>query len=426
MLKPESLRVTDTGSERLDFVVGQVWGPAIAQDEVRALTGPHLETGWEIREKYWVVPAASSAQLLIPCSPRVAARSLAEYAALRSFRTRVVRRSLAALATTGAPLSRDTLRIVARPGSAATVVAELGAIVGHPSALASLGVRTGANAKPTLELRTTAGNAIGFAKLAWNEVSDRAVARESAALRSLGSASVNAVQAPRLLADGLVGGRRFLMTEALPQTIADVPATWRSLNHAEALGPGTVRRRCQVGQTAQAATTLAALEAYTYSTPRRLLDRARDLALQISQSEIAVSVADLWHGDFVPWNVGRDGSGRLWLFDWETCEPDVPAGLDTIHWFTNTRGGQEPASLVSRLDAATVHASGLLRSLGNTNAGVAVLAAWYAVSLAVAEIRLAELLQSWERVKHSPTVLEELLEWGLQKYRSATEENLPK
>ena len=43
-------------------------------------------------------------------------------------------------------------------------------------------------------------------------------------------------------------------------------------------------------------------------------------------------VAVRWHGDFTAWNIARDAAGTLWVWDWESCEPDAPAGLDALHW----------------------------------------------------------------------------------------------
>ncbi|UMG91344.1 hypothetical protein [Nocardioides sp. TF02-7] len=57
----------------------------------------------------------------------------------------------------------------------------------------------------------------------------------------------------------------------------------------------------------------------------RLLDRA-------SRDAPRLTVAARWHGDLAPWNTARDATGTLWVWDWESCEPDAPAGLDALHW----------------------------------------------------------------------------------------------
>lgn len=37
-----------------------------------------------------------------------------------------------------------------------------------------------------------------------------------------------------------------------------------------------------------------------------------------------------WHGDWVPWNLGRH-AGELVAWDWEHSGPDVPVGFDLAH-----------------------------------------------------------------------------------------------
>jgi hypothetical protein len=47
-----------------------------------------------------------------------------------------------------------------------------------------------------------------------------------------------------------------------------------------------------------------------------------------------------WHGDWTPWNMAWHG-GRLQLWDWERFDPDVPAGLDLLHYRSQTGGGYD-------------------------------------------------------------------------------------
>lgn len=407
-----------TGSERLDFAITQVWGAAIERGELRATLEPDPEPGWEIREEYWVIPSLPTARLLVP-RPRVPARrSLTEFASLRDARTRAARRVLGSAVALGLPLSRHTLRIVARDGAPPTIVQAVGAEIGHPDAVAALGVYTSANAKPTLDLRTPEGEAIGFAKLAWNEVTTASLANEAAALGQLGTLS-GAIEVPRLIADGLVDGRQFLITQPLPRGIASVPMTWSSLSDEEARGPGVVTDRRPIADIPQVASVLGILEGKTALTPARLADRTRDLAGRVISTGVTVPVADVFHGDFSPWNTGRDRSGRLWLFDWETAQRDAPAGLDTIHWYAHSQGGLEAQSMPTRAAAGAARSDRVLRSLGHSRTSTSVLAAWYAVTLVASEIRFAEALQGWERVKHSPAILERVLDWGQRSLNAA-------
>lgn len=414
------------GSERLDFLISQVWGPAIDHGEARVDVGGTPAEGWETREEYVVIPTARSAQLLIPRNRVAASRSLTDYAGLRSPRTRIVRRVLGAAVAGGLTVSRDRLTVRAPAGAPVTMVPAVGEVVGCPNAVAALGVRTGANAKPTLELRTPEGNSIGFAKLAWNPVTTQAIENEARGLRAVAvNQADSAIHAPRLLADGVVHGRRYVMTEALPRSIADVPANWRSLHHDEAIGPGSVYDRRPLATTKQSVLVRELLGSTTDVTPSGLAAQAEDLLGKVLSHTVALPIADYCHGDFVPWNVGRDADGRLWLFDWETAQLDVPAGLDTLHWLTNTQGDQNPQTVSRRLESASTHGAGILRSLGYSRNGAVIAATWYALTLVAGEIRLAEALQSWERVKHPAGVLAGLLEWGMSNLMSVSKEERP-
>jgi hypothetical protein len=47
-----------------------------------------------------------------------------------------------------------------------------------------------------------------------------------------------------------------------------------------------------------------------------------------------------WHGDWAPWNMAWH-RGRVQLWDWERYDPDVPAGLDFVHYRLQTGGGYD-------------------------------------------------------------------------------------
>lgn len=409
----------NTLPERLAFVVDQIWGPSISRGEARAITAGPLPTGWETRERYWAVPNARSAELLVPCDRRIAARTLGDYAGLRRPRSRAARRILTATISAGIPLSSDTLRVITPVGAPPTTVAEIGRRVGAEDSYATFGVRTAANAKPTLELREPAGDAIGFVKLAWNSVTTTAIANEAASMKTAAAESRPEIRVPRVLVDGIVDNRPFVMIEPLPRGIRHVPADFSAISEPEALGPGSVHRLGHMASANQAQSVFETFHVTTSITPQALASRAEDLARRIVSLDVAIPIANFWHGDFVRWNTGRDRQGNLWLFDWETAQSDAPAGMDTLHWYAHTKDPKNPNSVVPRVADALARSRHLLRSLGHSATSVPALAAWYATTLVSNEIRLAESLQSWDRIKHPPAVLEELLAWGAKQIDDA-------
>jgi len=83
---------------------------------------------------------------------------------------------------------------------------------------------------------------------------------------------------------------------------------------------------------------------------RRLSDEAAALAAATPDAEwivdhlrrlvethgtVPVTTAS-WHGDWVPWNMVRDGDDVL-LWDWEHHEDDVLSGFDHVHYLAQTR-----------------------------------------------------------------------------------------
>lgn len=410
---------TELDGTDLGYVVEQLWGPGIARGQVRAILNDPVPDGWEVREAYWTIPSAGSAQLLVPRDARVARRALGDYARLRPLKTRLIRQGLAAGARVGVPLTRDTLRIIAPVGGPPTTVAEIAAAVGAPGAVATFGVRTAANAKPTLELRDPSGDAVGFVKLAWNEITRGAIANEATGLRTMGAVSRPSLLAPEVRAEGSRDGWPFVMIAPLPRGIRYVPAAFASLNRDEALGPGTVKRFGVISRTEQFRSCRAELERTPATAPEGLVVRARALADRVADSRHAGPIANFWHGDFVWWNMGRDPGGRLWLFDWETAQPDAAAGLDTLHWFAHAKDAENPDSVVARVEASLAHTMPMLRALGHSPSSAAALAGWYAVTLVAGEIRLAESLGSWERIKHPAGVLDDLLAWGSRQLERA-------
>jgi hypothetical protein len=73
--------------------------------------------------------------------------------------------------------------------------------------------------------------------------------------------------------------------------------------------------------------------------------------------------AGAWHGDWAPWNIGRDGEA-LWIWDWEHWRSDVPVGLDVPHYVFQQRFTAERAPLADAFATARVSSEAALASLG--------------------------------------------------------------
>lgn len=329
------------------------------------------------------------------------ARALTSHRRLRSPAARVGRSLTgAAAAATGLPLARHTLSVQSRlpvPARELEPVSCMEAVLGAPL-LAVVGVRDGANGKATLQLFDHDGSARGYAKVAWSPLTDEYVRTEADVLRSAPQLPAG-VRTPRLLADGAIGsGRPFLVTAPLPQSA-------RTLVRGDDLPLGTLislfptTRHASVRETGQFLAVLRRLGAAQASSVSdvELHSAATDLAQRLERVDRRLPVLDRWHGDLVPWNAARDDDGTVWLWDWESSEPDTVAGLDILHWLLNTEArqavGGEPGGLRVAADRATVP----LQALGLGPEGRAVVAALYSLSKAERYWTLAAAHGTWER-----------------------------
>ena len=67
---------------------------------------------------------------------------------------------------------------------------------------------------------------------------------------------------------------------------------------------------------------------------------AEHAALLADQYSAQLVTVGSWHGDWVPWNMARDGEQVL-LWDWEHLEGDVLAGFDHLHYLAQTHRMRE-------------------------------------------------------------------------------------
>jgi hypothetical protein len=186
------------------------------------------------------------------------------------------------------------------------------------------------NRKPVLQLTLPSGAVIGYAKVAWNDLTLRLVRNEADNLRRWRDAPPRTFLVPTLLHEGRwrdleiviisafegspFGGRGFRRwppVEVLRE-IAERSGVERQPLRACALW-SDILRRCE--------------ELQGGSRVRML-----GLAERLDAASGALSVAvGSWHGDWAPWNMAWRGR-RLFIWDWERARSGVPVGLDALHF----------------------------------------------------------------------------------------------
>lgn len=387
-----------------DLLVEQLWGPALDSGDVRVQVGDG-PPGWTEVESYWMFPDARRARLLLPRGPRAVTRAAAvHYRGLRRPSKNLSRSVLGLGARAGVPLAADRLGVWARDPSAAAAarlpLAVLGEALGAGPLFAAAGVRSGANRKATLHLLDASGTPVGYAKVGWSPVTDAFVRTEAATLREVGGHRGGRTQAPALLAEVDHHGHPVIVTEPLPldvrgaRSTAVVPPTSQEVF---ALTP--VHRWGPLAGTTQMQVLGGRLRALPQDdVTRDVRGPALDLHERVRKHGADLPVTTRWHGDFAPWNRARDGSGRLWVWDWESSEPDAVAGLDPLHWAFSERrpasGRNQVVDLAGCLHDARPH----LRAAGVPRSSEGAVAAAYALTVLERALDLAVRSGGWDRL----------------------------
>jgi hypothetical protein len=324
---------------RLDWLVETLWE---GSDHVRAVVNGPVPDGFEPAQRFLVVPSAEQARFLLPAeSIKAAASSIRLYNALRSPGRRLTR-ALLALALRRRVTRwalRDRLTVCVSTAVPVEVRHEIllgehlrRTLPGHPHLLMAIGIgRRGPFRKPVLQLLSSDGRALGYAKVGWNEVTRLSVRREAGALGAWAGRDVS-TRVPALIHHGSWGGLELTVTSPLPPRIRRHPRRelppLSVLREIASLGPVTQTTVAQSAQWRGIRDRLAAAGAADPALGGALaecLDRVED-----RYGEVRLAFG-WWHGDLSPWNIGRAG-GRVFVWDWEQSGPDVALGSDLLHY----------------------------------------------------------------------------------------------
>ncbi|CUR55119.1 conserved hypothetical protein [metagenome] len=398
----------------LNLVIEQLWRPALEGGDLRVVVDPDPDPGWVEEEAYWMFPTAARATLLLPHGPRaVTAASATNYRGLRRPPKNAGRTTLGALARAGLPLSANRLSVQVRadrPEARERLpLPQLARALGVERLYAATGVRVGANRKATLHLLSVTGEPLGYAKFAWNDVTDEFVRTESAALRAVGGRK-GAMRAPALLAAVDYHGHPVAVTEPLPMDVTGARSKRTAPPTPEemfALCP--VHRHAALGDSGHLRHLVDRLRAMaTEPLVSTVVEAGLELADAVSHLPGEVAMTERWHGDLTPWNRARQRDGQLWVWDWESSEADAVAGLDALHWAFSVRrptsGQNTSVELADCLVDAGIH----LRAAGVPRARWGDVAAVYALTVIERAAALAVRSESWDRLWIGARDLEEL------------------
>lgn len=405
--------ITGTGSSPLDSLVEQLWKSPVGSGDFRVVTSPRRSNNWRDVERYWVLPSLAHPRMLIPRgNRRVTAAALLSYRAIRPFKTRIGRSGLGWAAACGLPPSLGTLSVQRRSNRSAAQALPLSEISSHFGAApiaAAIGIRLGDNRKPTLQLFDQRGEAVGYAKLAWNEASRRFIETERDTMASLAGGSGH-MRVPELLGEGIWDGYPFLISTPLPKDVQAVRGHVDPPNPQELFSLCDVHRQGPVSETAHFTALGRRLALLPDNSGLNLRQSTNNVHRLLLERNECVPVSRIWHGDMAPWNMARDRSGLLWCWDWETSEADAVAGLDAWHWAVSVR--REARGSFSHSDwlAAGALASPYLEAAAIPRSAWPDVAAIYALVVVERAWNLANVNGGWTSSWLSPENLISVLD----------------
>lgn len=398
----------------LDYLIEQLWAPALNSAEVRVVVNRRENATWREAERYWLVPSVARARLLVPATrPTVTGRALTNYRNLRKANVNVARFVLGVAARCRMPISRDFVAVQVRRTAATAAdflpVSMLSAALGQPL-FAAAGVRTGDNRKATLHLVDRAGNPVAYAKFGWNAPTDALVENEGRALRLVGGRPDGVTRAPRLITELNYGGHPVVVTEPLPLGARGGPKNVRRPTPEEMYCLTPVVRHDRAWATRHFISLTARLQTRVENTDVGNLARASlTLASLIRANDHAFPVTSLWHGDFTPWNQARDRNGQLWVWDWEHSESDAVAGLDALHWASSKQRLAQHAEFNLDLERSLIEARAYLTAAGVQPRDRPTVASIYALTVVERACDFAAHARSWGDALIGPEGLWDLL-----------------
>ncbi len=276
--------------------------------------------------QFVLVPSANDPRLVLPAgAPAAAAHAATGFTGHRSgsagLRGRVLSGTLRS--GVGDRVLRDRLVIRGSDGLDTHLSTVLGTEV-----LISMHVGPArANRKPVLQLTSTDGRILGYAKIGFNPLTAELVDAEAEALAAVGKAGLRTIVAPELLHHGHWGELAIVVQSPLPaaSSVAASPAAM-------------VSAMVELARSSELPESPLIDAPYVRRLSAALADLGPDgnrLSLVV-ESLVAlpehVPVAfGAWHGDWTTWNCADAGGGRLLVWDWERYAAGVPIGFDALH-----------------------------------------------------------------------------------------------
>jgi hypothetical protein len=285
--------------------------------------------------EFTLVPWFHRPPLLVPPGRRAAATAVRHYSGASSSVARfcVSALSLALASGLSRPVVRGRVWVNPSPGSQ-TIEAYLTEVMGRDIRVSMYLGPARANRKPVLQLLSSTGETVSFAKIGVSPLTSRLVRAERDALARLGQADLKEITIPRVLHYGVWHGLDVLVLDALPawQRPHPTPPAQLASSMIELARVGGVRQEALAGSgyLQRLRSSLATAD----PSPEQVA-LARDLDAFAASLDGTTLAFGSWHGDWAPWNMANTGRG-LMVWDWERFASGVPQGFDALHYWLQT------------------------------------------------------------------------------------------
>lgn len=286
--------------------------------------------------QWWALPSPGRVRLLVPVGGSGASVMLNRHDSggrgrARALVARAVRSGLAPrLPVPRLHLDPATSSTAATSGGGGALEQLLREVVGEHAGIGLLLGPPRPNRKPVLQVFGPGGDVLAFVKVGTDPATVALVKQEATHLAQVSSAGLTLVEPPTVLASTAFAGLELLV-------LAPLVSSQRSGRDPRAAPPLAAMAEVAGSQ----GTSTSALQSSPFW--RGVVDRVAALpagpvkdelgglvhAVQARYGARAV-VMGSWHGDWAPWNMGREGD-RVQVWDWERYSADVPWGLDLVH-----------------------------------------------------------------------------------------------
>jgi len=185
------------------------------------------------------------------------------------------------------------------------------------------------NRKTSVAVLDAKGCLRAFLKVAGSPLSRRLLLHEAGILEAIGNDLSKARRAPRLLFSGEVEGRYITVQTPLHGKPVLAKLTDAHQEFLDSLHTPQRKLASETGMVSGLPMRLASL-----AEPRPELVTMLDQAMPVLERLTVPST--IMHGDFVPWNLRRQGS-EISAFDWEYAQLDALPLLDETHFIIQDR-----------------------------------------------------------------------------------------